>query len=364
MPLELVLKLLRELISERMLAQELVVVWHSGEPLTLPQSYYANTIDAITDLCKREAPGISVSFDIQTNATLINDNWCDFFEQYASVINIGVSCDGTQVLHDAFRIDWKGSGTFERTLRGINTLDRRGIKYNVIAVVTRRTLENPDVFFDFFFQRRKALTDFHFNVLASPIDNDGDLNYGAEDRSSYYRFYRRLMELWEQKKLAGENFPIRNFSQALRRLAMHGLPDAPSYVRETSAPLRSLNMDTEGNLTTFYAGLDINTEVNRYGDGEGLALGNIKQQSLAEMLRSSKLKEMMLDFEHKQQQCAASCEYYSICPGGFEIVQMINDNNSQHTTIETVECIIHVKTLTDAMLDALETSDHVQVLTL
>lgn len=357
MPLDLVLRLIRDLIGEGLLASEFVVVWHSGEPLTLPPRYYAEAIDAITDLCEKHAPDIAVSFDFQTNATLIDDAWCDFFEKYASVVNLGVSCDGPQELHSAFRVDRKGQSTFDRTMQGIDALDRRGIKYNVIAVVTRRTLANPEAFLDFFYSQRQALTDFHFNVLASPIAGSGDLQYGSSDRATFYRFYRHLFDWWEAKRTAGDNFPIRNLSQTLQRLSMYGRTDAPSYVRDTSAPLRSLNMDTDGNLTTFYAGLDVATEADRYGDGAGLALGNVRRSSLADMLRSSKVAKMIADFGKSHRRCAEKCEYFSVCPGGFELIQWREENKAGRDTPETVECLIHVKALTDAALDFIDSAE-------
>jgi len=360
MPLDLVLKLIQELIGEGLLASELVFVWHSGEPLTLPPSYYAEAIDAIIDLCEKNAPSISVSFDIQTNATLIDGAWCDFFEKYASFIKLGVSCDGPQSLHDAFRIDRRGKSTFDRTLQGMNALDSRGIKYNVIAVVTRRTLANPDVFLDFFYERLESLTDFHFNVLASPISSNSDLAYDSSDRTEFYKFYRRLFDWWEEKRMAGDDFPIRNLAQTLERLAMYGRPDAPFYVHEASAPLRSLNMDAYGNLTTFYAGLEIGMEADRYGDSAGLSLGNIRRSSLNDMLRSSKLAVMVDDFEKSHQRCAAKCEYFSICPGGFELIQWRDEGKTGHCTTETVECTIHVKALTDAALDFIDSADRGQ----
>ena len=357
MPIDLALRLVSELIGEGLLGPELVVVWHSGEPLTLPPDYYAEAIEAITTLCQKHAPEVSVTFDFQTNATLIDDAWCDFFEKYASVVNLGVSCDGPEELHGAFRVDRKGRSTFDSTMQGMDALDRRGIKYNVIAVVTRRTLANPEAFLDFFFNRRRSLTDFHINVLASPIADGGDLQYGSTDRSTFCQFYRRVFAWWEAKRTAGEDFPIRNLSQTLERLEMYGRPNAPCYVRETSAPLRSLNLDTAGNLTTFYAGLDIATEADRYGDGAGLSLGNIRCSSLADMLRSSKLAMMVDDFNSSHRWCAEKCEYFSVCPGGFELIQWRDKDNVGRDTPETVECVIHAKALTDAALDFIDSSD-------
>jgi uncharacterized protein len=356
MPLDLVLKLIHELIGENLVSERLVVVWHSGEPLTLPPSYYAMAIDAITSVCEKNAPSISVSFDIQTNATLISNAWCDFFKNYAPVINIGVSCDGPPELH-AFRVDRTGRSTLDRALLGMNALDAEGIKYNVIAVVTKRTLTNPEEFLDYFYERRASLTDFHFNVLASPVDDGGDLWYESADRARFYEFYRRLLDWWGAKQIGGDGFPIRNLSQTLERLAMYGRSDAPSWMREAIAPLRSLNMDADGNLTTFYAGLDIGTAADRYGDGAGLALGNIRRSALADMLRSPKLAVMVDDFEKSHQRCAAECEYFSVCPGGFELIQWRDEAKVVNGSPETAECLIHVKALIDAAVDFVACAD-------
>ncbi len=352
MPLDLVLKLLDQLIDQKLLADELVVVWHSGEPLTLPPEYYADAIDAISDVCSRLAPETTVMFDFQTNATLINDRWCDLFEKYHQVINLGVSCDGPQAQHDAFRVDWKDRTTHERTLRGMNLLEQRGIKYNAIAVVTGKTLADPEPFFDFFFRRRQHLTDFHFNILASPVPGaDSELSYDTSDRDTFYDFYRKLISLSAKKDEEGVAFPIRNFVQTQNRLAVYGLESAPNYVSETSAPLRSLNMDTLGNVTTFYAGLDISHMRDHYDDREGFSLGNIHQRPLGEMLSAPKFHKMVEEFRGSHKRCADECEYFAVCPGGFELTQIARGGDAP---AETVECVIHVKTLTDALMDALD----------
>ena len=85
------------------------------------------------------------------------------------------------------------------------------------------------------------------------------------------------------------------------------------------------------------------------------SLGNIKQKPLVDMLASTKLVAMMKDFERSHQRCASSCEYYSVCPGGFELIQW-NSQNSIESNAETVECVIHVKALTDAILDTIEST--------
>ncbi len=349
MPLSMVVTLIGQLAALDLIADDFVVVWHSGEPLTLPVDYYAEAIDTINELCAVIAPSARVKFDFQTNATLINERWCSFFEKYADQINLGVSCDGPDVHHDAFRIDWKGRATHARALEGMRLLEERGIRYNAIAVVTGKTLADPENFLSFFYDRRQHLTDFHFNILASPVPGQSqDLSYSKSDRDEYLRFYKALISVAERQAERGVSLPIRNLEQTRGRLAAYGLPDAPEHVRETSAPLRSLNMDALGNLTTFYAGLDISYLRDHMGDGEGFSLGNINKSTLATMLASQKFEAMRRLFEDSHDRCAKSCEYYSVCPGGFELTQLESTNEELP---ETLECLIHVKTLTDAIVD-------------
>lgn len=346
MPLSLVYQLLEQLIDEQLLSTEVVVIWHSGEPLVLPVNYYIEAVEGILEFCKQKAPEISVKFDFQTNATLINDNWCDFFEKYLDIINLGVSCDGPQKLHDAFRIDWKSRGAYERARDGMNALESRKIPYNLIAVVSKKTMVNVEEFFSYFLNHRKVVTDFHFNILASPVNTAEELDYSEDDRQMYYSFYRKMFEFWTKNESAGRYLPIRNFTQTLQRLASYeDTTNNTDFVKESSAPLKSLNMDVEGNITTFYAGLDIGTEVNRYGDNQGLGLGNIQTKSLVDMLSSVKLAKIVNDFNKCHLNCESECDYYSVCPGGFELLQLSRNK------VETTECVIHVKTLTDAVID-------------
>jgi hypothetical protein len=161
------------------------------------------------------------------------------------------------------------------------------------------------------------------------------------------------MDLWMKKQAIGDGMPIRNFSQALDRISGYGLPGAPVFFEESTAPLRSLNMDTRGTLTTFYAGLDPATDRHRYGDDAGFSLGNIRVQSLGDMLASPKLAAMIRDFQRCHDACRSACEYQPVCPGGFEVTQLQANAGSTEFNPQTVECLIHVKAMTDAVLDKL-----------
>jgi uncharacterized protein len=111
-------------------------------------------------------------------------------------------------------------------------------------------------------------------------------------------------------------------------------------------------VDAKGNITTFYAGLGPEVLPTLYGDGKGLALGNIMDTSLEQMAGSEKLQRMMEDFDRSRRACEASCEYFAVCTGGFELTQKQTFDSFE--ALETTECMIHVKTLVDALMDDID----------
>jgi len=344
MPISMVGTLFSQLKQLELLASEVSIVWHSGEPLSLPPEYYDEAIELILAL-NREGPGTpaQITFDFQTNATLIDQKWCEFFRRHLDHLRLGVSCDGPRDMHDPLRVNWSGRGSHAQTVRGMDLLAEHGIAFNAIAVVTAETLAQPKDFFEFFLARADTLTDFHFNILANHADGGPQVGYSRDDARQYAEFYRKMLVLSQSPE--GRKLPVRNFSQTLGRIGAATGPEPTDFVRIGTAPLRQLNCDARGEVTTFYAGLSAEFLADLYGDGKGLSLGNIGEQTLAEMIDGNKLARMMADFGKSHRLCAQSCDYYAMCPGGFELTQLVE--NGTFASGETTECVIHVKTLTD-----------------
>lgn len=351
----LIKRLFTELFQSGRLAREVMVVWHSGEPLTLPPSYYDEAIGIIVELNESlSSDKVSLKFGLQTNGVLIDEEWCRFFKRHEERFHLGVSCDGPGNLHDLFRVNWDNRATHTKAVRGMDLLHQHGIKYKIIAVVTNETLRQPEAFYRFFFDRREQLSGFHFNILARGNSTNPALGYSIDDRPAYYSFYRRLLELDRETRAAGHEFEILNFSQSAARILASDAAGTRMFFDESTAPLKALNVDARGNVTTFYAGLGIDVLRDAYGDGKGLSLGNIFEESFEEMVRSDKLRRIMDDFALSRRSCEASCEYFSVCTGGFEVVK--KQSLGTFDASETAECVIHVKALTDALLD--DIGDH------
>lgn len=118
--------------------------WHGGEPLLRDRSYY----EKIIALERRYARGIRVDNAIQTNGTLLDDDWCRFFRDNGWLV--GLSVDGPEDLHDRYRRTAGGGSSFAAVMRAIETLDRNAVDWNALAVVNVYNARHPDRFYDFF----------------------------------------------------------------------------------------------------------------------------------------------------------------------------------------------------------------------
>lgn len=124
--------------------REILFTWHGGEPLMRPLSFYEKALR----LEKHYGRGCVISNSIQTNGTLINEDWCRFFRDNSWLV--GVSIDGPQRFHDAYRRTKDGQPSFARVMRGIELLNKYGVEWNAMAVVNNLNVEKPLEFYRFF----------------------------------------------------------------------------------------------------------------------------------------------------------------------------------------------------------------------
>lgn len=111
--------------------------WQGGEPTLLGVQYFRRLVE----LQKRYANGKAITNAFQTNGVLLNDAWAEFFRENQFLI--GVSIDGPRRLHDAYRVDKGGKPSFDRVMRGIETLKRHKVDFNTLTTVHRANAESP-----------------------------------------------------------------------------------------------------------------------------------------------------------------------------------------------------------------------------
>ena len=123
---------------------EIMFTWHGGETLMRPLSFYKRAIE----LQKQYGRGRHIDNSIQTNGTLLNDEWCKFFKENNFLV--GISIDGPKEFHDEYRRDKMGRPSFHRVMRGIELLKKHEVEFNCMAVVNDYNVDYPIEFYNFF----------------------------------------------------------------------------------------------------------------------------------------------------------------------------------------------------------------------
>lgn len=140
-------KLLEDFTREYIEAQtmnDVLFAWHGGETTMRPLSFYRKAVE----LQKKYAGGRRISNVIQTNGTLLTDEWCQFFKENNWLV--GVSIDGPQDFHDEYRHTPTGGPSWMKVMKGISLLNRHGVEWNALAVVNDYNADFPLEFYRFF----------------------------------------------------------------------------------------------------------------------------------------------------------------------------------------------------------------------
>lgn len=123
---------------------QVLFCWHGGESLMRPLSFYKRVVE----LQKKYAAGRIIDNTIQTNGTLLDDEWCRFFRDNNWLV--GVSVDGPQEFHDEYRRNKMGAPSFRKVMQGINLLKKHGVEWNALSVVNDFNADYPLDFYRFF----------------------------------------------------------------------------------------------------------------------------------------------------------------------------------------------------------------------
>ena len=129
---------------ESQVNQEVLFTWHGGEPTLLPIAFYEKAMR----LQQRYAAGRHIDNCLQTNGALLTDEWCQFFHDNNWLI--GLSIDGPEPLHDAWRKDKHGAPTHHQVMRAVELLNKHGVMWNALSTVNSINSEYPREVYRFF----------------------------------------------------------------------------------------------------------------------------------------------------------------------------------------------------------------------
>ena len=192
------------------------IAWQGGEPTLMGLDFFRR---AMTLCEKYRRPGMSFLHTMQTNGTLLNDEWAAFFKENNFLI--GISLDGPRHLHDAYRVDKGGRPTFDRVMRGLRLLQKHGVEFNVLTTVNRINGDYPLEVYCFL--RDEVGADWmQFIPVVERINSDGLTIYQEGDHVSdrsvlpeqFGRFLATMFDEWVRQDV-GKVF-VQTFEASLR----------------------------------------------------------------------------------------------------------------------------------------------------
>lgn len=299
---ELLKKFIREYIGSQTM-HEVLFTWHGGETLMRPLSFYRKVVE----LQRQYAGGHAIDNCIQTNGTLLTDEWCEFFKENNWLV--GISIDGPQEFHDEYRKNRSGRPSFAKVMQGIRLLNKHGVEWNAMAVVNDYNADYPLEFYHFFkeigcryiqfapiVERLSKHEDGRY--LATPLQPGEQLADFSVSPEQWGNFLCTLFDEWVRNDV-GQIF-IQLFDSTLA----NWVGEQPGVCSMAKTCGHAGVMEFNGDV---YA-------CDHYVFPE-FKLGNIYQQTLVEMMYS----ERQMEFGQMKQkslpsQCRA-CEFLFACNG-------------------------------------------------
>lgn len=334
MPLEVVRAAVEWVFREAEPTDPLAIVWHAGEPLAVPVSWYDAAFAAISDAAPTSA---RIRHHIQTNATLVNDRWCDLFRRHKVVV--GVSLDGPADLHDLHRRTRRGGGSHAQAMRGVRMLQDRGVPLHAICVVHRATLDAPERLADFFIEA--GISYVGLNIEEIEGVNLSSSLAASNVETAYRNFLERLLERAEQH--GGLN--IREADNFVTKLTHPQFGSGPGGDENT--PFAIVTVAHDGQLSTFSPELAGQTHP-AHGS---LQFGRVQDVSMADIRATPRFAAVAREIAEGVAMCEAECRYFDLCGGGAPSNKLAE--NGSFASTETLFCRLTQKASVDVMLDRL-----------
>lgn len=333
-------KILERLVESNFVGDKISFVWHAGEPLALPLGYYSDIFEKIELF-----PSLAgkVTHSIQTNGMLINDDWCQFFQKHS--VSVGVSIDGPDFIHDAYRKDRRGQGTLARVLKGVECLERHNVGFHVIAVLSSNALNYAEEIFRFFLDL--GVKNLGFNIEEKEGVNCST-SLEMDDMDERVKgFFQRTYEL---QKRYSNRLKIREFDLAFRAIALSdlGKPENTEWLNDQATPIKILSIDHAGFFSTFSPEL-LGMNDPQHGD---FIFGNVYEDTFESMWTKPNFIETLLEINKGVGKCKAGCEYFSLCGGGAPSNKLYE--NGTFDSAETMYCRYTIKYPLDIALCELE----------
>ncbi len=305
MPAEVLEQYIRQYIAAQPL-NEVHFAWQGGEPTLLGVDFF----QTVVALQQKYAGGKTIHNALQTNATLIDDEWAQFLAEHGFLV--GVSIDGPRELHDHYRVDKGHAPTFDRVMRGLNKLKQHKVEFNTLTVVNRQNSQHPlevyrflkqigSVFLQFIpiVERRAAEPGPDGLVLIKPaFDSLAEVTEWSVEPLAYGKFLTSIFDEWVKKDV-GRTF-VQLFDVALE--SWLGMDASLCVFRKTCGS--ALALEHTGDLYSC--------DHFVYPENK---LGNLMEADLEQLANSAQQRDFGLDKQRLLPRVCRQCEVRFACNG-------------------------------------------------
>ncbi len=310
---ELLETYVRQLIESHASVPEVMIAWQGGEPTLMGVEFFRRSAALAERYLK---PGQRAVYTIQTNGTLIGEEWAAFFKEHDFLV--GISIDGPRELHDAYRVNKGGKGSFDQVMRGLAHLRDAGVEWNALTTVHAANADHgPEVYR---FLRDEC--DARFVQFIPIIERVAEATNGAvpwtswRDRplyvqegtavtnrsvtgEQYGRFLIDVFDEWVRCDV-GEVY-VQMFDVALA----NWVDEPPGLCVHSETCGLALALEHTGDLYSCDHFVE-----PRY------KLGNIKEQHMLELVSSPQQRQFGLDKRNTLPQYCLDCDVRFACHGG------------------------------------------------
>lgn len=284
--------ILEKFIKQYMAKGSSSFAWQGGEPLLAGKEFFEEVVFL---QAKHAPPRTVISNALQTNGTLIDEEWASFFKKYNFLL--GVSLDGPKEIHDARRVTGSGKGSYDLVMRGIRHLRAAGAEFNILTVIHEGNVDKAKPMMEFYKSEGFDYIQFipAMDFRAQQTDKPGQYLITPEQ---YGRFLCEAFDVWHND--GRPETSIRFFDNMLG-VYLHR--EAELCVHRPTCP-KTIILEQNGDAypCDFYI-------------SEDYKLGNIGVDSLDDIL-ASPVYEEFLGMKPRLPQKCVKCPYLQLCHGG------------------------------------------------
>lgn len=273
--------------------ESIFFMFQGGEPTIAGLDFFEKFISIVK---KYNINKTKVNFSLQTNGTLLNEEWAKFLK--ANNFLVGISLDGPKDIHDQLRLSSSYKGSYKEVIKSIKLLKKYNVPFNILCVLTSYNAKHIRKVYNFF--KNERFTHLQFIPCMEPLCTNKTINKYSLKNSDYRYALNTLFDLYKKDFFNNEYTSIRLFDNYIYMCL--GYPPENCGLSGTCSCYYVIESNGDVFPCDFYA-------IDKY------KLGNILESSFTQMSKSNASREFIKESTLLEQKCL-NCEYINLCRGG------------------------------------------------